>query len=177
MVNVFEKNVLYKCAIWYFFLVIKKNTAEGWLVQVSLIQNYSKRCKPSKHMFLVYQNKSIQTVTYFVSVWRESSFCSLSITYVIWSASQVTQCVKNLPVNVGGTRDTSLAPELGVSPGVGNGNPLQCSCLENSMDRGAWWVAVHGVAKNWTRLGDWARAHTWMSFENTIKRGWCYWYE
>ena len=47
--------------------------------------------------------------------------------------------------------DTGLFPALGRSPGEGNGNPLQYSCLENSMDRGAWWVAVHGVAKGWTR--------------------------
>ena len=40
------------------------------------------------------------------------------------------------------------------SPGEGNGNPLQYSCLENLMDRGAWWTAVHGVAKSWARLGD-----------------------
>ena len=38
--------------------------------------------------------------------------------------------------------------------GEGNGNPLQYSCLENPMDRGAWWAAVHGVAKSWTRLSD-----------------------
>ena len=38
--------------------------------------------------------------------------------------------------------------------GEGNGNPLQYSCLENPMDRGAWWAAVHGVSKSWTRLGD-----------------------
>ena len=36
--------------------------------------------------------------------------------------------------------------------GEGNGNPLQCSCLENPMDRGAWWATVYGVAKGWTRL-------------------------
>ena len=41
---------------------------------------------------------------------------------------------------------------LGRSPGEGNGNPLQYSCLENPMDRGAWWATVHGVAKSWTRL-------------------------
>ena len=40
------------------------------------------------------------------------------------------------------------------SPGEGNGNTFQYSCLENPMDRGAWWVAVHGVAKSWTRLSD-----------------------
>ena len=38
--------------------------------------------------------------------------------------------------------------------GEGNGNPLQCSCLENPRDRGAWWAAVHGVAKSWTRLSE-----------------------
>ena len=38
----------------------------------------------------------------------------------------------------------------------GNGTPFQCSCLENPMDGGAWWAAVHGVAKSWTRLSDWA---------------------
>ena len=42
----------------------------------------------------------------------------------------------------------------GRSPGEGNGNPLQYSCLENSVDRGAWWAAVHGVTKSQTRLSD-----------------------
>ena len=46
--------------------------------------------------------------------------------------------------------DLGLIPGLGRSPGEGNGNPLQYSCLENSMDRGAWWATVHGVAKSWT---------------------------
>ena len=39
-------------------------------------------------------------------------------------------------------------PGLGRSPGEGNGNPLQYSCLENSMDKGAWWATVHGIAKS-----------------------------
>ena len=47
-----------------------------------------------------------------------------------------------------------LIPGSGRSPGEGNGNPLQYSCLENSMDRGAWWAPVHGVSKSWTRLSD-----------------------
>ena len=46
----------------------------------------------------------------------------------------------------------------GRSPGEGNGNPLQYSCLENPMDGGAWWVTVHGVAKSWTRLSDFAHS-------------------
>ena len=55
--------------------------------------------------------------------------------------------VENLPANIG---DAGLIPELGRSPGGGNGNPLQYSCLENSMDRGAWQATVHGFAKSQT---------------------------
>ena len=51
-------------------------------------------------------------------------------------------------------RDPSSIPGLGRSPGEGNGNPLQYSCLENPMDGGAWWATVHGVAKSRTRLSD-----------------------
>ena len=46
--------------------------------------------------------------------------------------------------------DLALVPGLGRSPGKGNGNPLQYSCLGNSMDRGGWWITVHGIAKVWT---------------------------
>ena len=60
--------------------------------------------------------------------------------------------VKNLPAAAGGARDVGLIPVLGRSPGVGNDNPLQCSCLENSMDREAWHVAVHGVTRGQTKL-------------------------
>ena len=61
--------------------------------------------------------------------------------------------VKNPPTNAGDAGDTGLAPESGRSPGAGNGDPLQCSCLENPMDRGAWWATVHRVAKRQTRMG------------------------
>ena len=54
---------------------------------------------------------------------------------------------KNLPANAGDTRDSGSIPGSGRSPGVGNGNLLQYSCPENSMDRGAWLAIVHGVAK------------------------------
>ena len=53
--------------------------------------------------------------------------------------------------NVG---DLGSIPGLGRSPGEGNSNPLQYSCLENPMDQGAWWATVHGVTKSWTRLSD-----------------------
>ena len=60
--------------------------------------------------------------------------------------------VKNLPANAGDVRDAGFIFGLGRSPGKGNGNPLQYSCLENPIDRGAWKATVHGVAKSWTRL-------------------------
>ena len=62
--------------------------------------------------------------------------------------------VKNLPANAGEVRDKGSIPGPGRSPGGGHGNPLQYSCLENPMDRGARWAAGRGVTKNWTRLSD-----------------------
>ena len=62
--------------------------------------------------------------------------------------------VKNPPANTGGL---GSVPELGRFPNIGNGNPLQYSCLENPMDRGAWQATVYGVTKNWTWLTDWAQ--------------------
>ena len=50
--------------------------------------------------------------------------------------------------------DVGSVPGLGRSPGEWNGNPLQYSCLENTMDRGALWATVHGVTNSWTRLGN-----------------------
>ena len=57
--------------------------------------------------------------------------------------------VKNPPANIG---DVGLIPGSGRSPGEGDGNPLQYSCLENPMDREAWWTTVHGVSQSQTRL-------------------------
>ena len=58
--------------------------------------------------------------------------------------------VKDAPANEGDAKDTRLIPRSGRSPGAGSGNLLWCSHLENSMDRGAWWAIVHGVAKSQT---------------------------
>ena len=62
-------------------------------------------------------------------------------------ASLVAQMVKNLPAT---QADLSSIPGSERSPGEGNGNPLQYSCLENPMDRGIWWATVHGVKKSQT---------------------------
>ena len=60
--------------------------------------------------------------------------------------------VKNPPTNAGDTRNSGLFPGSGKSPKVGGSNPLQYFCLENSMNRGAWWVTVHAPAKSQTWL-------------------------
>ena len=62
--------------------------------------------------------------------------------------------IKNLPANAGDTRDSGSVPDSGRSPGVGNGNLLQFSCLENSMGRGALQATVHGVTRSQTQLSD-----------------------
>ena len=56
--------------------------------------------------------------------------------------------VTNLLANTGDLRDTDSVPGLERSPGEGKDNPLQCSILENAMDRGAWWATVHGITKS-----------------------------
>ena len=60
--------------------------------------------------------------------------------------------VKNPPAKAGDTGDTGSIPGSGRSHGEGNGTSFQYSCLENPMDRGAWWATVHRIAKSWTWL-------------------------
>ena len=88
-------------------------------------------------------------------------------------ASQVALVVKNLPANTGDIRDAGSIPGSERSPGDGNGNPLQYSCLENPMDRGARWAIVHRVAKNWTQpkgLGINTHIHTHTHIHATVHR-------
>ena len=77
-------------------------------------------------------------------------------------ASQVVLLVMNLPVNTGDSGDVGSIPGSGRGPGEGNGSPPQCSCLENPVDRGAWWTTDHGVAESQiTNL----HSHTHTHFE------------
>ena len=69
----------------------------------------------------------------------------------VW-ASHMALMIKNPPANAGDIRNLGSIPGSGRSPGGGHGSPLQYSCLENPMDRGAWWVTVHAVTKSQTRL-------------------------
>ena len=66
--------------------------------------------------------------------------------------SQEAPVIKNLPADAEDVRNSDLIPGSGRSAGGGHGNPLQYSCLEKPMDRGAWWAAVHRVTKRWTQL-------------------------
>ena len=67
----------------------------------------------------------------------------------LWSKKKKN---KHLPASAGDPGDSSWTRGSGRSPREGNSNLLQCSCLENPMDRGAWWATTHGVAKSQTRL-------------------------
>ena len=93
----------------------------------------------------------------------------------LWfSHHQVALVVKNPPANAGDLRDEDSIPGLGRSPGEGNSNPLQYSCLENPMDRGAWGAPVHRVAKSWTWL-KWLfmHAHTTEDWYPLSRSRWC----
>ena len=70
----------------------------------------------------------------------------------MFMASQGAPSVKNLPDNAGDIRDMGLIPGSGRSLGGGHGNVFQYSCLENLIDRGAWWATVHRVVNSWTGL-------------------------
>ena len=79
--------------------------------------------------------------------------------------------VKNLLASAGDARDMGSIPGSGISPGVGNGNLLQYSCLENSTDRGAWWDVVHRVAKSRTRLREGCQVSSVYEVEVVGPRG------
>jgi len=81
----------------------------------------------------------------------ENSSAILRVLKCSVETSQVTLVVKNQPANAGDIRDVDSIPGLGRSPGGGHDNPFQYSCLENPMDRGAWWATVHRVTESWTR--------------------------
>ena len=84
--------------------------------------------------------------------------------YTLLGASQVALVVKNLPSNAGDVRDSGSILRSGRSPGGGHGNPLQSSCLENPMNRGAWPATIHRVTKSRTQLSEHAYMRTLLGF-------------
>ena len=83
----------------------------------------------------------------FFQVLRKVSSVHIWLLYYLLFGSEVKASARD-------AGDLGSIPGSGRSPGEGNGNPLQYSCLENPMDRGAWWATIHGVAKSQTRLSD-----------------------
>ena len=89
----------------------------------------------------------------------------------IW-ASQVVLVVKNLPANAGDIRDMDSTPGLGRSPGGGHGNPLQCSCLEKPMNKGAWWAQNAAIIPFSSDYGEGnGHPHQYSCLENPMDRG------
>ena len=80
--------------------------------------------------------------------------------------------VRNLPANAVDAGDMGSIPGSGRSPGGGNGNPLQYSCLGNPMERQAWRATVHGVAESWTPLSDWAGTNLEEVTHNSVSQFW-----
>ena len=103
-----------------------------------------------------------------------ASMCSLLLNGVISATFPLPSCIINFPYFPGGSDgkasvynagDLGLSPGSGRSPGEGNSNPLQYCCLENPMDRGAWYATVYGVTKSWTRLSDFTSLHFFQSLQ------------
>ena len=104
-------------------------------------------------MVLVHNYKLIEEFKiYFFSFYKVKKDTKHDAKYILMKETILDVVVKNPPANAGDTRDTGLIPGSGRSPKVGSGNLLHYFCLENSMDRGAWWARVHGIKKSPTRL-------------------------
>ena len=103
--------------------------------------------------FSLYRNPlSLRTILCFRVMVIRFNFpflCTLSTKDLGFPSGPV---VKNLPANAEDAKNAALIPGWERSPDTGNGNLLQYSCLENSLDRGAWWATAHGVTKSWTQL-------------------------
>ena len=110
-------------------------------------------CNPSLSSsisLLVFMNLHLRVYYWGIQCKRTISYTQKGIPR--WHSGATV--VKNLSATVEDARDMSSIPGSGRFPGVGNGNPLQYSCLENPVDRGAWRPTVHGVTNSWTRLSD-----------------------
>ena len=113
----------------------------------------------SQHTMTYWKNCHVSSSLYLGLGWQLSGLQPIGRSHreADWGSAPVRSSfnlcseVKESAWNAG---DPGSIPGLGRSPGEGNGNPLQYSCLENPMERGAWWATVHGVAKSWTRLSD-----------------------
>ena len=96
-----------------------------------------------------WRNSQVKVITSKVVSYPLPGLLSLVLPYTLQKEGFLGgTVVQSLPANAGDTRDSNVNSGLGQSPGVGNGNPLQCSCRKIFMDRGAWQAAVHGITKS-----------------------------
>ena len=111
-----------------------------------------------KNSFIAHENEFLKNLYGDFVKGRKAIFHKLSAV-VIKQGFPGGTVLNNPSMNAEHARDSGSIPGLGRSPGTGNGNPLLYSCLENQINRGAWWAIVHGVAKSRTRLSTHARTH------------------
>ena len=108
---------------------------------------------------------SFSVFFYYVFNPSEQSINKIIVTMNIFWMSQVMVMVKSLRANAGDVlRDSCSIPRMQRSPGGGCGKPLQYSCMENPIDRGAWHAIVHGITKSRTWLNQLSTEHTWIYF-------------
>ena len=100
---------------------------------------------------------------FFLSLSFKSFVCMCVYLYIYTYIVSGGSSSKESACNAGATGDTGSIPGSGRSSGEGHGNPLQCSCLENPLDRGAWWATVHRVTKSRTRLKQ-LSMHAWNTY-------------
>ena len=125
------------------------------LMSIELVYTHTRTCVHTHthtHIYICLLCKlmSIESVYTHTHTHTHTYIC-LSVCLSPASVFLGSSVVKNLSANVG---DVSLIPGLERSPGEGNGEPFQYSCLGKAMDRGAWWITVHGVTKSRTQLSD-----------------------
>ena len=100
--------------------------------------------------------------------WPSASSLQMITNYLLsyWACGSA---VKNLPANAGDLGDVALIPGSWRSPGEGNGNPLQYSCLRNPMDREAWWATVYEVTKSQTWVFEWLNNNNYNTSNSNNK--------
>ena len=130
------------------------------LLQMTLFHsstNYNSQDKEAIQMFI---NRWMDKDVRYILIYMYVFYIYQSI-YISWAA-QLVQVVKNPPASIGDIGDTGTIPGLGRSPGRKHGNPLQCSCLWNLMDRGAWWATVQRVQRVGYNWSDLAHPHIYL---------------
>ena len=137
---------IYKC-VKVFYLYMESKTGPLLLFHAYILWIYYWINKKIHNQALVFLMSEAEQNDFLFTMSLYTHNCQNTVIFPQWQASQVALVVKTLPANAGDIRDVGLIPGSERSPKGEHGNPLQYSCLENPMDRGAWWAAVHGIAK------------------------------